>query len=80
MKVSKYRKSGDLTLKTVALIKLKTENLTKILLEFCVGGALMPFQPRSHANSCTFIFITTEYFLFLKTSLVPPYPHIFGTY
>ena len=29
---------------------LKTENLTEIVSEFCVGLALMPVQGRSHAN------------------------------
>ena len=29
---------------------LKTENLREIVSDFCVGRALMPVQPRSHAN------------------------------
>ena len=40
VKVSKYRKFGDLILKTLTLAKLlKTENLTEKVSEFCVGRA-----------------------------------------
>ena len=49
---------------------LKTENLTEIVSEFCVGRALMSVQPRSYANSNTFSCQISGYFLFLKVSLV----------
>ena len=72
-------------MKIVELEKfLKTENLTEIVSEFCVGRALMPLQPRSHAKSHTFSFRISGYFLFLKTSLVTQFsilnPQIFDTY
>ena len=52
VKVSEYRKFGDLILKTTALVKfLKTGNLTENVWEFYVGRALMPVQPQYHANA-----------------------------
>ena len=58
-----YRKFGDLILKPMAFVKfLKTENLTKNILEFYVGRALMPVQPRYHANAHTIPFKILEYF------------------
>ena len=69
VKINKDRKFGDLILKTMAFVKfLKTENLTKRIWEFYVGRALMPVQPRYHANAHTFLFKILEYFLFSKTS------------
>ena len=39
----------------MAFVKvLKTENLTKNIWEFYVGQALMPVQPRYHADAHTF--------------------------
>ena len=72
-------------MKIVELEKfLKTENLTEIVSEFCVGRALMPVQPRSHANSHTFSFRISGYLLFLKTTLVSQFsilnPQISDTY
>ena len=82
VKFHKCRKFGDLIMKIVELGKFsKTENLTEIVSKFCVGRALMP---RSHANSHTFSFRISGYFLFLKTSLVLQFsilnPQIFDTY
>ena len=57
VKISYYRKLGDLILKTMALARfLKTECLTKNVREFYIGRALMPVQPRYHANARTFPF------------------------
>ena len=43
VKISEYRKFGDLIPKSMAFVKvLKTENLTKSIWEFYVGRALMP--------------------------------------
>ena len=55
VKISEYRKFGDLILKSMAVVKfLKTENLTKNIWELYVGRALMPVQPRYHANAHRF--------------------------
>ena len=62
VRISKYRKFGDLILKTMAFVEfLKTENSTKNIWEFYVGRALMPVQPRYHANAHTVSFKILEY-------------------
>ena len=57
--------------------------------EFCCANttrnmASMPVQPRSHANSHTFSFRISRYFLFLKTPQVSQFSilnlQIFGSY
>ena len=60
VKVSKCRKFGDLTSKTVVLVKfLKTRNFKKRMYQnFVLGGHTMPSQPRS------FIFFLFSFFLF----------------
>ena len=63
VKISEYRKFGDLILKTMAFVRfLKTENLTKNIREFYVGRALMPVQPRYHAKAHTYPFKILAYF------------------
>ena len=63
MGITEYRKFGDLTLKSTAFVKfLKTENLTKNVWESYVDGrALIPVQPRYHANAHTFSFKTLTF-------------------
>ena len=62
---------------------LKSENLTALIVSIrilCWTG----IQPQSHADSHTFSFRISGYFLFLKTSLVSQFsilnPQIFDTY
>ena len=57
VKVSEYQRFGDLILKTMALVQfLETGNLTENVWELYFGRALMPVQPRYHANTNTFPF------------------------
>ena len=68
VKVRKCRKFGDLIMKIVELGKfLKTENLTEIVSEFCVGRALMSVQPRSLQTPIHSLLEFRGYFSFLKT-------------
>ena len=63
VKISEYRKFGDLIPKSMAFVKvLKTENLTKNIWEFYVGPALIPVQPRYPANAHTFTLKMLGYF------------------
>ena len=67
VKISEYRKFGDLIPKSMAFVKvLKTENLTKNTWEFYAGRALMPVQPRYHANAHTFPLKILGFFSFQK--------------
>ena len=60
VRISKYRKFGDLILKTMAFVKfLKTENMRVLR---WTGTDMMPVQPRYHAKSHTFSFKILEYF------------------
>ena len=74
VRISKYQKFGDLILKTMAFVKfLKTENSTKNIWEFYIGWALIPIQPRYHANAHTTPFKILESVSFQK----PHYCHSF---